>query len=147
MATKTEVKALVELLEQDWQDVEDLAKALVSRLDELRGSKTRYVGVMQFGRRNPIYVGVGPYPGKRTAEKALMAHPAVADATARAIVPVISDEGYKALLADLDTPPESVLKENAASKKLANQRFFKLMNKEVTHIVVKNASDIKVVKR
>lgn len=147
MATKTEVKALVELLEQDWDEVEDLAKALVSRLDELRASKTRYIAVMQFGRRSPLYVGVGPYPTSNAANKALAAHPAASDATARAIVPVTSDEGFKAMLKALDEVPESVLKENATTKKAANQRFFKLMNKEVTHIVVKNASDIKVVKR
>ena len=147
MATKTEVKALVALLEQDWEDVEELAKALVTELDNVRASGTRYVGVMQFGMERPFYVGVGPYAGFTSALNALNGHPAAADANYRAVVPMVSKEGLEALVKELDTPPESVLRETQASKKEANSKFAQIMAGERTVIKVKNASDIKVVRR
>ena len=147
MATKTEVKALVALLEQDWEDVEELAKALVTELDNVRASGTRYVGVMQFGMERPFYVGVGPYAGFKSALNALNGHPAAADANYRAVVPMVSKEGLEALVKELDTPPESVLRETQASKKEANSKFAQIMAGERTVIKVKNASDIKVVRR
>jgi hypothetical protein len=147
MATKTEVKALVALLEQDWEDVEELAKALVTELDNVRASGTRYVGVMQFGMERPFYVGVGPYAGFKSALNALNSHPAAADANYRAVVPMVSKEGLEKMIEELDTPPESVLKDNAASKKAANQKFAQIMAGERTVIKVKNASDIRVVRQ
>jgi hypothetical protein len=56
----------------------------------------------------------------------------------------MSDEGFKALLEDLDRVPESVVRETATSKKEANQKFASMMSKDRLHIVVRNAGDIKV---
>lgn len=95
-----EAKAIVSLLRMDWEDVEDLAHALIQELDKVRAGRTSYIGVMQFGGadRKPFYVGIGPYPGQKSAEKALLSHPAVFEATARAVVPVIGPEGFEELL-------------------------------------------------
>lgn len=145
--SKTEINKIASLLEEDWESAEVLAKTIIDTLDELRASKTRHVAVMQFGGTHPFYVGVGPYPTQNAAQKALSKHPAASDATARAVVPVMTDEGLQALLATIDEVPESVLKENATTKKAANQKFAALMSKERQHIVVKNASDIKIVRK
>lgn len=92
-ARPLEVRALVALLEQDWETPEELAKALILELDDVRASKTSYVAVMQFGTEKPFYVGLGPYPGRKTAEAAIRRHPSAGMATARAIVPVMSATG------------------------------------------------------
>lgn len=97
-ARPLEVKALVPLLEQDWATPEELAEALIAALDDARAGRTSYIGIMQFGREKPIYVGLGPYPGLTSARNALAKHPAVTEATARAVVPVIGPEGFEQLL-------------------------------------------------
>jgi hypothetical protein len=142
--SKAEVKAIEDLLLQDWETPELLAATIIDTLDQVRATKTRYVGVMQFGRTHPFYMGVGPYPGRKSAQNALVRHPAASEATALAVVPMMSDEGFKALLEDLDRVPESVVRETATSKKEANQKFASMMSKDRLHIVVRNAGDIKV---
>lgn len=103
--SKTETKALVALLEQDWETPEVLAEALIDALDEVRARKTRYVGVMQIGQAKPIYAGVGPFPGAKSAENALRAHPAAGMAYKLAVVPVTSPKGLTLALSELDAPP------------------------------------------
>lgn len=94
-----EIKALVPLLEQDWETPEVLAQALIEALDQARADRTSYVAVMQFGKSKPvIYAGLGPYPGARSAEVAVKKHPGASMATAVAIVPVISEAGFQQLL-------------------------------------------------
>ena len=90
-----EVKALAGLLRMDWESEESLAKALIEELDRVRIDKTAYIGVMQFGRERPFYAGIGPYPGRKSAENALQRHPAAPEALVCAVVPVMSPEGLK----------------------------------------------------
>lgn len=109
MSTKvrpTEVKALVPLLMQDWESPEDLAVALIRALDEHRASRTSYIGVMQFGppkmEGHVWYHAIGPYPGRKSAEKALRSDPSVALATKAVVVPMLSPEGLRQRLEETD---------------------------------------------
>ena len=96
---KTEVALLVKLLEQDWESAEALAKALISALDKDRADRTSYVAVMQFGGGAPgmtgrvWYHGFGPYPGKASAQRAVLSDPGASMATAIVVLPVTSPEG------------------------------------------------------
>lgn len=67
----TEVKALVALLSEEHEDVEELAKTVILRLDELRKDRPQYVVGARFIRGDStghtmIY---GPYPTPKGAEK------------------------------------------------------------------------------
>lgn len=112
-----EVRALIPLLEQDWDDVvsdkgevktgqERLVEALILELDKARASRTSYVGIL---RLNGIMVGLGPYPGLMSAKKALEGHPAWGDpvVTGWAVVPIESPEGYERRIKALDLPPKA----------------------------------------
>lgn len=94
-----EVRALVPLLEQEWDSAEQLAEALIRALDEARASRVSYVGVAKFpvgdGSQGHWYYAVGPYPGRKSAEKALRGDPAASLATALAVVPLTSPEGLE----------------------------------------------------
>lgn len=103
--SKTETKAIEKLLLQDWETPELLAETIIDTLDELRARKTRYVGVMQFGQAHPIYIGVGPFPGAKSAENALKSHPSAGMAYKMAVVPTTSPLGLTLMLAELDAPP------------------------------------------
>lgn len=103
-----EVKALTPLLEQDWETPEELASALIATLDQVRASRVSYVGVIQIGgNEERWFLGLGPYPGKRSAEKAVKGLLAAVDGSAYVVVPLWSQEGLEARIADLDTPPEA----------------------------------------
>lgn len=114
-----ELKALLPLLEQDWPDEvdddggllatgqEQLIAELILRLDEVRASRTSYIGVLRIGSGpTSILLGMGPYPGRRSAMKALVAHPAVADrslCTGVAVVPVETPQGMSQRIKELDS--------------------------------------------
>lgn len=101
-----EVKALLPLLQQDWDSPEALAEALIVELDQTRAERTSYVAVMQIGKPpNAFYMGVGPYPGRASALKALIAHPGRDLATACVIATIETPEGLKRRLKELDTQP------------------------------------------
>lgn len=105
-----EVKALVPLLEQDWETPEDLAAALITELDRVRASRISYVGVLQVGGQRGIYTGIGPFAGIRSAERALTSHPAFSDPTlvsGAIIVPIQTPEGFEAQLKELDKSPKA----------------------------------------
>jgi hypothetical protein len=105
---KTEVAALVPLLEQDWGSPDELAAALIATLDQVRASRVSYVGVIKVakdGQSLPVWLGLGPYPGQKTAENAVMAALGTYEGTAYVVVPLLSKEGLEARFATLDTPP------------------------------------------
>lgn len=86
--TKKEVNALVELLEQDWETPEVLAKELIKALDEARIDRTTYVGVMVFG---PHFASaIGPYSGATSARNAVQKFPGSTVAKQVAVVPLMS---------------------------------------------------------
>lgn len=94
-----EVKALRPLLERDWEREDDLIEALIMALDEVRASRTSYVGVIQIGK---ICLGIGPYPGRRSAENALSRHPALGMATGAIVASILTPEGYDQMMKELD---------------------------------------------
>lgn len=103
---KTEVAGIARILEdpvdvdgKPYETPEDAAKAIIKWLDEDRAKRKSYAAVMQFGHGKAyFYVGLGPYPGAASAEKAAREHPAAAEAYKIAVVPLRSPEGLKDLL-------------------------------------------------
>lgn len=106
-----EVKALVPLLEENWETPEELAEQLIRTLDELRASRTSYVWVAQFGPPKMQglvwYAGAGPYPGRKSAERAAKGYPGAELASALAVVPVLTPEGLERQIEKTDKPKES----------------------------------------
>lgn len=103
----SEVKGVVELLLAEHDSPEDAAKAVITWLDNDRAKRTGYIAVMQFGGefsgKAVFYLGLGPYPGKRSAEKAVRSHPAAGDATKIVVLPVVPPEGVTEMLRTIDT--------------------------------------------
>lgn len=103
-ARPQEIKALVPLLEQDWETPEELAKALIETLDDVRAARTTYIGVMQFGEGPAWYAATGPWPGSRSAAKALQSDPAASLAHRAVVVPLLSPDGLKRRIEETDRP-------------------------------------------
>lgn len=102
---QAEIKALVTLLEEDWPSPEDLAVELIKALDKARGDRTTYTVVMQFGpgENSPtvFYHGLGPFPGAKSAIKAVNKYPAAGMATKIAVVPVTNEEWLNAKIKEV----------------------------------------------
>jgi hypothetical protein len=107
-----EIKALVPLLEQDWETPQELAEALIRTIDEVRASRTSYVWVAQFGPPKMAgmvwYAGAGPYPGRKSAERAAKGYPGAELASALAVVPILTSEGLERQIEKTDKPRETV---------------------------------------
>lgn len=106
---RTEVTGIAKILLSDgeFETAEDAAKAIIKWLDEDRAKRTSYVAVMQFGTKpgSVFYIGLGPYPGRKSAEEAVRKHPAADEAYKVAVVPVTSDAGFRELVAKVDARP------------------------------------------
>jgi hypothetical protein len=96
---KKEIDALVELLEQDWETPEELAKALIKALDTARTERTTYVGVMVFGPH--FAAAIGPYEGATSARNAVQKFPGSSIAKQVAVVPLTSAEGVEQQLREV----------------------------------------------
>jgi hypothetical protein len=111
-----EVKAILPLLQEDWPDEirtnkngrttvipgpERLATALIQALDQVRASRTSYIGAIRIGN---YLVGIGPYPGKATAmhavEKQVETYGNLVDDFA--VIPIEAPEGFEVRLKELD---------------------------------------------
>src|SRR5213595_523167 len=68
-ARPTEVKAVVELLNAPADSVDDLAKAIINTVDELRGSRVQWVVLKRMGQHVSAW---GPYPTPRKAYDAII---------------------------------------------------------------------------
>lgn len=101
---KSEVKGVVSILEapEEYETPEDAAKAIIKWLDEDRAKRTSYVAIMQFGVGPSFYVGLGPYPGQKSAEKAALSHPAAGEAHKIVVVPTTSPEGVERMKQEID---------------------------------------------
>lgn len=105
---QAEIKAMVTLLEQDWPSPEDLAKELILALDKARGDRTTYTVVMQFGpgEDSPtvFYHGFGPFPGAKSAVKAVKRFPGASMASKIAVVPVTNEEWLDTMVKQVNKP-------------------------------------------
>ena len=104
-ARPTEVKAFVAMLEDEHEDVETLAKALITELDRMRAERPFHVAVVKDGPHAPLY-GVGPFPTQAKAVKFLetgqyATHPAVQAMPLFVMTP----EHLEARREATDTPP------------------------------------------
>ena len=97
--TKKEINALVELLEQNWETPEELAKALIGALDKARTDRTTYVAVMVFGPK--FAHALGPYSGAKTAQNAVKKFPGASVAKQVAVIPLTSSEGVEQWLKEV----------------------------------------------
>lgn len=97
--TKKEIQALVDLLEQDWETPEELAKGLIKALDEARTQRTTYLAVMVFGPH--FSLALGPYAGATSARNAAMKFPGASVAKRVAVVPLLSAEGVEERLREV----------------------------------------------
>lgn len=104
--TQTEIKALVKLLQQDWESPEALAKALIVELDKSRGSRKLFAAVAQYGdpSGSVFYDAVGPVAGATSARNLLgkMLYKSVV--SKGAVVPLRNLEGFEAHMAEVDLP-------------------------------------------
>jgi hypothetical protein len=97
--TKKEVNALVELLEQDWETPEELARALIKALDQARADRTTYIAVMVFGPK--FAHAIGPYSGAKSAQNAVKKFPGATVAKTVAVIPLQSAEGVEGWLKEV----------------------------------------------
>ena len=104
-ARASEVTGVARLLLADYESPEAAAKEIIAWLDQDRAKRKQYLAVMQFGERpgNCFYIGLGPYPGWKSAEKAARSHPAAGEAYKIAIVPTINAAGLAEVLRNIDT--------------------------------------------
>lgn len=65
----TERKAVIALLEQEWDDVADLAEALLDELMELKWGRGGWVIVVRHAGTTPFYTAHGPYSTENQAVK------------------------------------------------------------------------------
>ena len=85
--TPTELKAAVAMLEEDHDDVEDLARALLVWLHEIRADRQQWVAIV--GRRGRVYCILGPFPTSSAARKAALEHgPYVGEGTGAYVMPL-----------------------------------------------------------
>lgn len=79
----------------------------IEAVDEVRGSRTSWVIVLRFGTvaSSVTYQSFGPWSTKSQAEKQAEGLLASLEATAYAVVPQRTPEGWELLLAAADAPP------------------------------------------
>lgn len=108
MPTKAEIAAVREILEDPRDDltIEEVTGLIIEALDTARAEKITYAAVMQMSTSDPWYLGLGYYPGEKSARNAIEKHPAAGMAKAIATVPVRSPKGLALLLAETDRKAE-----------------------------------------
>lgn len=67
----TERKAVLSLLEQDWEDTGDLAEAILDTLLDLKWARGGWVIVHREDGKRPAYFAWGPFDTRKQAEKAI----------------------------------------------------------------------------
>lgn len=65
----TEIKEVTAMLEQDWDDTETLAQAILDRLVEIKWARNPYVVVMRDPNALPAPILYGPYTTPTQARK------------------------------------------------------------------------------
>jgi hypothetical protein len=103
----TDVRKIAELLVEGADTPEDLAKAVITKLDEIRAERVQWMVVHQFGTEKPWYAGHGPYSTRGQGEKAVARNPAISEATHTALVPVRTAAGLETVLKNVDEIAEA----------------------------------------
>lgn len=101
------VKAIAALLEEGAETSEELAKAVMRKVDELREDDKTHIVVGQWNSSSgSFYLGYGPYSTKKQAEKAIekgKGVPILAEHIA--VVPVYTAEHIEKVWESEDSPP------------------------------------------
>ena len=97
-------RALVDILmSEDFDSPEDMVKAVVSTLDDLRADDTTYMVVREW---SPMFFGYGPYPTRNAAQKAIEKGLTGIPGTGKvAIVPTFSQKRVEQRIAEADDFP------------------------------------------
>lgn len=105
MLKPTHRKALVELLtSENFDTPEDMATALVSRLDALRSEDVTYSIVTEYAGSQPMYVGIGGFATKNQAMKFVEGGKVgIPGMGKKAIVPLYDRNRIQQRLDELDT--------------------------------------------
>jgi len=106
----THVKAIAALLEEGAETAEELAKACMRKVDELREDDKTFIVVGQWDSQSgSFYMGYGPYSTKKQAAKAIekgKAFPTIAERIA--VVPVFTPEHLERKQRELEGPPPTL---------------------------------------
>lgn len=80
----------------------------IEAVDEARGGRTMWMVVLRFGTvaSSVIYQGFGPYATKSQAEKEVTTFLSGTEATAYAVVPMRTHDGWQAMQGKADEPSE-----------------------------------------
>lgn len=105
LPTKTETEAVAALLVEGAETPEELAKAVIRRLTELREEREVYVQVLQWSPG--VYSGFGPFPTRAAALKALPKNPVAQLAKLGAVVSMIGPSSFEQMRALAEEPPTS----------------------------------------
>lgn len=104
-ALKNEIDAVAKLLVAGADTPEDLAKLVIEAVDVARTERVTYYAIFRFSSdMNPIFSGFGPFSTKNQAVRAIEKHPAAGMAKGLAVVPVLNEQGFEALIAGVDAP-------------------------------------------
>lgn len=123
-ARKAEIKAIADLLMEEHEDVEALAKSIIERLDEQRGLRCDYVVVVASG---PIATAYGPYPGNKTARNAVAGGKIPLVGTEKvAVVPLYSEAALRLRWAKVDQP--------AKPTEVTDVKRGQMLDREKTHM-------------
>ena len=106
----THVKAVAALLEEGAETAEELAKAVIRTVDQLREDDKTFMVVGQWDSQSgSYYMGFGPYSTKKQAVKAIekgKAAPTIAEHVA--VVPTFTPEHLERKWQETDGPPPTL---------------------------------------
>ena len=103
LATKKEVDTVAALLEQGAESPQELAKAVIKRLTELR--EERKVYALVFGLAGTAHLGFGPFATIDAAFNSVDKNPVAYTAKRAAVVPIIGSSQTQAMWDKADEPP------------------------------------------
>lgn len=120
IATKREVDAIADLLMAGDSSPQDLAKAVIRKVTELR--EERKVHALVFGLGPGVHMGFGPFATVDAAFNSVDKNPMAYIAKRAAVVPILGSSQTQAMRALADEPPTersefNVVREDALATK------------------------------
>lgn len=87
----TQLKAALELMDQEWDDVTDLAKAVLKQHEQLEDARPKWVAIAAYKGRP--YLTLGPFRSPTAARKALSEMPGIGPDCRAGVFPLgVTDE-------------------------------------------------------